>query len=209
MEESQTGRAALPEDSRVYRGRPRSAHCHENILDAVLALLAKEGYGAVTIEGVARHAGVGKQTIYRWWRSRAELVLEAFANHAANKIPVPNTGSLKRDLEIFLNATFVRLTETSGPIARGLIADAALDPEFNEVMRTVFVAKRRKAMRDILERAVRRGELSKRTELELMIDVLFGPMWYRLLNLHGPLDAAFAKKLVKSVLHGFSPAASL
>jgi AcrR family transcriptional regulator len=196
--------AAPAEDSRIYRGRPRSVYCQENILDSVLALLEKEGYGAITIEGVARHAGVGKQTIYRWWRSRAELVLEAFANHAANKIPVPDKGSLKRDLEIFLTATFIRLNETSGPIARGLIADAALDAEFNEVMRNVFIAKRRLALREILERGVRRGELAKRADLELIVDLFYGPMWYRLLNQHAPLDAAFAKRLVKSVLEGFS-----
>ena len=116
------------------RGRPRSEHSHEAILDAVLKLLEDEGYGALTIEGVARQAGVGKQTIYRWWKCRAELVLEAYANHTASKIPLPDKGSLRADLEAFLTAGCKRLTDISGPIMRGLMADAVLDDEFREVL---------------------------------------------------------------------------
>ena len=78
--------------TRPVRGRPRSEDSHEAVLGAVLDLLDKEGYGAVTIEGVARQAGVGKQTIYRWWKSKAELVLEAYANHSASKLPMPDKG---------------------------------------------------------------------------------------------------------------------
>src|SRR5581483_6685625 len=100
-----TASKAAP-DSKPARGRPRSEHSHEAILDAVLRLLEAEGYGALTIEGVARHAGVGKQTIYRWWKCKAELVLEAYANHAASKIPVPDKGNLRGDLEAFLTASF-------------------------------------------------------------------------------------------------------
>ena len=195
----------IPEDDApAQKGRPRSAECHGAILDSVLQLMNKEGYHAVTIEGVARHAGVGKQTIYRWWGSRAELILEAFANHAADMVPTPDRGSLREDLESFMNAGFKRLFRDYGAIMRGLMADAVLDPDFNKILREAFILKRRAATRVILERGVERGEISKEADLELMIDMLFGPVWFRLLVQHAKLDAAFARQLVGAVIGAFA-----
>jgi len=187
-------------DPKPCRGRPRSEHSHEAILDAVLELLEAEGYGALTIEGVARQAGVGKQTIYRWWKCKAELVLEAYANHAASKIPVPDRGSVRGDLEAFLAAACKRLTDISGPIMRGLMADAVHDEEFREVLMNAFLGKRRDAMKEILERGVARGEVDAGADLDFACDLIFGPMWYRLLLQHGKLDARFARQLTGAVL---------
>jgi AcrR family transcriptional regulator len=187
------------------RGRPRSEHSHEAILDAVLELLEAEGYGALTIEAVARQAGVGKQTIYRWWKCKAELVLEAYANHAASKLPVPDKGSVRADLEWFLTGGFKRLTDISGPIMRGLMADAVLDAEFRDVLLNAFIAKRRDALKQMLERGIARGELDRETDLDFACDMLFGPMWYRLLLQHNKLDARFARQLSHLVLTAFGP----
>lgn len=195
----------LEEDVPAQKGRPRSAECHGAILDSVLELMQKEGYNAITIEGVARHAGVGKQTIYRWWGSRAELILEAFANHAADMVPTPDRGSLREDLEVFMNAGFKRLFRDYGAIMRGLMADAVLDPDFNKILREAFILKRRAATRVILERGVERGEVAKSADLELMIDMLFGPVWFRLLVQHAKLDAGFASQLITAVITAFAP----
>lgn len=195
----------LEEDAPAQKGRPRSAECHGAILDSVLELMQKEGYNAITIEGVARHAGVGKQTIYRWWGSRAELILEAFANHAADMVPTPDRGSLREDLEVFMNAGFKRLFRDYGAIMRGLMADAVLDPDFNKILREAFILKRRAATRVILERGVERGEVAKSADLELMIDMLFGPVWFRLLVQHAKLDAGFASQLITAVITAFAP----
>jgi AcrR family transcriptional regulator len=192
-------------DVRPLRGRPRSEDSHGAILDAVLALLEGEGYRALTIESVARQAGVGKQTIYRWWKSKAELVLEAYANHAASKLPLPDKGSLRADLEWFFCSAFKRLTFISGPTMRGLMADAVYDPEFLEILREVLIAKRRAALHQVLERGRVRGELSPDADLDVMIDLLFGALWYRLLVQHAKLDSRFARQLVASVLDGFTP----
>jgi AcrR family transcriptional regulator len=192
-------------DATAVRGRPRSAECHGAILEAVLQLMQKDGYNAVTIEGVARHAGVGKQTIYRWWGSRAELILDAFANHAADLVPTPDRGSLREDLEVFINAGFKRLSRDFGAIMRGLMADAVLDPEFNKILREAFVSRRRAATREILRRGVERGEIAPDTDLELTIDMLFGPVWFRLLVQHAKLDAKFARQLVDAILAAFAP----
>jgi len=191
-------------NGRPLRGRPRSEDSHEAILGAVVALLEQEGYGALTIESVARQAGVGKQTIYRWWKSKAELVLEAYANHAASKLPVPDKGSLRADLESFFCAAFKRLTDISGPTMRGLMADAVYDPEFLEILREVLIAKRRAVLYRVLERGRARSELKPDADLDVMIDLLFGALWYRLLVQHAKLDSRFAKQLVGDVLDGFA-----
>ena len=199
------GEQAAETESRPLRGRPRSEDSHEAILDAVVDLLDREGYGAVTIEGVARQAGVGKQTIYRWWKSKAELVLEAYANHAASKLPMPDKGNLRADLEWFFCGAFKRLTDISGPTMRGLMADAVYDPEFLEILREVLIAKRRVVLEKVLERGLARGELKSDADLDVMIDLLFGALWYRLLVQHAKLDSRFAKQLVAAVLDGFTP----
>ena len=203
-----TGKTAAEQgtepETRPFRGRPRSEDSHEAILDAVLELLNQEGYSALTIEGVARHAGVGKQTIYRWWKCKAELVLEAYANHAASKLPTPEKGSLRADLEWFFCAAFKRLTDISGPTMRGLMADAVYDPEFLEILREVLIAKRRAVLLQVLESGRARGELKPDADLDVMIDLLFGALWYRLLVQHAKLDSRFAKQLVASVLDGFA-----
>lgn len=190
-------------ETKPCRGRPRSEHSHEAILDAVLQLLEDEGYGALTIEGVARQAGVGKQTIYRWWKCRAELVLEAYANHAASKVPIPDKGNLKADLETFLCAGFKRLTDISGPIMRGLLADAVLDDEFREVLLNAFINKRQAALRELFTRAIARGEIGRDTDLELASDLVLGPIWHRLLLKQGKLDVRFARQLTSAVLAAF------
>ncbi|MEO8006812.1 MAG: TetR/AcrR family transcriptional regulator [Betaproteobacteria bacterium] len=197
----------LPEDAdqKTLRGRPRSMECHGAILDSVLQLMQQEGYNAVTIEGVARHAGVGKQTIYRWWGSRAELILEAFANHAADLVPTPDRGSLREDLEVFISAGFKRLFKGYGEIMRGLMADAILDPEFNKILREAFILRRRAATKEILKRGIQRGEIAKDTDMDLMIDMLFGPVWFRLLVQHAKLDATFARQIIDAVLTAFAP----
>ena len=195
----------IEDDAPAQKGRPRSSECHGAILDSVLQLMQKDGYNAVTIEGVARHAGVGKQTIYRWWGSRAELILEAFANHAADLVPTPDRGSLREDLEAFISAGFKRLSRDYGAIMRGLMADAVLDPDFNKILREAFILRRRAATMEILKRGVERGEIAKNTDLELMTDMLFGPVWFRLLVQHAKLDTAFAKQLVGAVIGAFAP----
>jgi AcrR family transcriptional regulator len=192
-------------EARPVRGRPRSEDSHEAVLGAVLDILDKEGYGAVTIEGVARQAGVGKQTIYRWWKSKAEMVLEAYANHSASKLPMPDKGHVTADLESFFCGAFKRLNDISGPTMRGLMADAVYDPEFLEILRDVLIAKRRDALMQVLERGVARGDLRADADLVVMTDLLLGAVWYRLLVQHAKLDSRFAKQLVNDCLNGFAP----
>ena len=162
---------------------------------AALRLLHDRGYRSVTIEGIASEAGVGKQTIYRWWQSKAEVILEAFTRHTAGRITVPDSGNVKTDLQNFLTQAFDSLARESGEVVRGLMSEALVDPDFAETMHDIFITRRRSALRGILLKGIERGELVSDVDIELIIDLIYGPMWYRLLNKHAPLNPGFAKQI--------------
>lgn len=165
-------------------------------------LLREEGYASLTIDGIAHRAGVGKQTIYRWWKGKPELVLEAFASYASREIPLPDTGTVKADVEAFLANSFRKLNEGAAPVVRGLMADAILDPAFGDLLREVFISRRRDALKILLQRGIEREEVSADADIELAVDMLFGPMWYRLLNRHAPLNRRFASGLASRLMQG-------
>jgi AcrR family transcriptional regulator len=175
------------------RGRPRSDAARRAIHEAALRLLATGGYRALTMERIAAAAGVGKQTVYRWWPSKAAVVLDALAAHADADIAVPDTGDGVKDLTRFLAATFRALRNGDAPIVRALMAEAQHDATFARNFWTELIAQRRDAMRTILSRAQARGELAADTDLDLLVDLAYGVMWYRLLLDNAPLtDAAAA-----------------
>lgn len=182
------------------RGRPRDEAARSAILGAAMALLRAQGYRAITIEAIAAKAGAGKQTIYRWWPSKAAVCLDALATHAEFAIGVPDTGKLAKDLDMFLEATFAALKRGSAPIVRSLMAEAQFDPRFAKDFRRRFIALRRRAGAAIIERAIERGELPRRADVEFLTDLVFGPMWYRLLNGHAPLDRRFKTQVVTAVV---------
>ena len=178
-------------------GRPRSDEARQAILSAALAELGDRGYAAVTVEGIAARAGVGKQTIYRWWPSKADVVLEAAGVEAEARIAVPDRGSLAADLRGFLAATFRQRSQQR--VVVGLMAQALLDAAFAEKFREQFLFGRRAALRAVFERADERGELPAGVDVELLIDVVFGVLWYRLLIGHAPLTPRAARQLAELV----------
>lgn len=179
-------------------GRPRSDQARQAILSAALAELLERGYGALTVDGIAARAGVGKQTIYRWWASKADVVLEAAGAEAAGRIKVPDTGALETDLRAFLTMTF-RLRDQQ-PVVVGMMAQSLLDPEFAVKFREQFIFGRRAALRALFERAHDRGELPSGVRVELMLDVVFGVLWYRMLVGHAPLTQHTARQLTDTVM---------
>lgn len=181
----------------------RNPQSHQAILDATVALLAEEGYAHMSIEAIARRAGVSKKTIYRWWSSKAAVVMEAYMTNTAQEILVPDTGSIQKDLEQLFTQVFKILTTTpAGAAMSGIMVDAQTDPAIAQLFREQFIVNRRLATRQILERGIARGELQPDCDIECAIDTLYGPMWYRLLVGHQPLNSTFAQTLVKQVLAG-------
>jgi AcrR family transcriptional regulator len=191
----------------VRRGRRRSDRSHQAIIAATQELLVERGYRALTIEGVAARAGVGKQTIYRWWPSRAALVLEAYLVASDRvQLPAPDSGSTTEDVRALIGWIAAVLAEpTGGRVVAGLVGDMQHDPELAEGFRHDVVPPRRQAMLAALERGRERGEVRADADLELAVDTLHGAVFYRLLLSGEPLDAAFAERLSDQVLDGLAP----
>jgi len=183
-------------------GRPRSEDSRRAIHEAALRLVARVRYGAITMDALAAEAGVGKQTLYRWWSSRADVMLEVARTLASEHVVVPDGGSLGKDLTRFVAATF-GLLETQSPalaaLLRGLMAEAQLDPAFLQRLRTGLLEERRAALRELFVRAKGRGELRPRWDIELGVDLVFGVLWYRLLVAGAPFDRAAARELADAV----------
>jgi AcrR family transcriptional regulator len=177
-------------------GRPRSAETHRAILCAVGSLLAESGYSDLSIEAVAAKAGVGKQTIYRWWPGKADLVMEYLLGVSA-EMPRPDTGTMAEDLRIFLLSSMEGWTIGKlGPVVTALMAEAQSDPRFGELFFRKLISARRAILKEILARGQARGELDAGRDLDLLADLIYGPLWYRLLLKHAPLDAAFLDDLL-------------
>lgn len=179
-------------------GRPRSEAARRAILDAASGELNERGYAALTIQGIAQRAGVGKQTVYRWWPSKADIVLEALVEVAEARIVMPDTGALPTDLTAFLKATFRQRGQR--PVLLGLMAEALLDPAFARKFRDRFLFSRRAVLRAILDRAAARGEIAADVDPELLIDVVYGVLWYRLMLDHAPLTEEAGERLADLVV---------
>ncbi len=199
---------AMTETSPAPRGRRRSAHSHQAILRATSDLIREDGYSNLSIEAIAARAGVGKQTIYRWWPSRAALALEAYlAGSDAVLQPRLDAGPTQEDVRQLLDWLVAVLVEPiGGRVVAGLIADLQHDPDLAERFHRDVVPARRRAMLEALARARQRGELRADADLELAIDALHGAIIYRLLLSGEPLDAGFTERLAQHVLDGIARA---
>ncbi|MFF8592182.1 TetR/AcrR family transcriptional regulator [Streptomyces sp. NPDC015220] len=187
-------------EARPHTGRRRNEAARRAILDAALHLLADSDGAPVSVETIARAAGVGKQTLYRWWPSKGAVLLEALTERAAQDVPSPDTGSLPGDLRALATATFQAAQgPPTAPALRTLVREAARDPHLAELMAT-FTETRRAAVRLILERGRDRGELPADRDIDLMIDQFYGFFWYRFLLGHAPLDATTAQDITDSLL---------
>ncbi|MDX6503355.1 MAG: hypothetical protein QOE29_480 [Gaiellaceae bacterium] len=193
------------------RGRPRSEKAREAILDAAAELLLAQGLGAVSMDAVAERAGVSKATIYRWWPTKETLALDALYHEWAAASPgAGETGSLRADL-LSLLRPWVRLVgkRPYGRVIGALITEAHTDPAFAEQWREHFVEPRRDQARPILTHAIERGELPATTDPELALDLLYGPLYHRLLHGHAPLTDRFLSALVDTVIAGLAAAPAI
>ena len=185
-------------------GRPRSEPARRAVLDAALRLVRRDGYPAVTIKGIAEEAGVGRQTVYRWWDSKAAILLEAIIDFALPIVMPEQTADPVHDLRETLRGSF-RLSPVAGPIISGLMADATHDSAVMDQLQTELLAKRRATVRELLERAQRDGLVGKGADLDLVTDMVWGTMWYRVLSRHAPVDEALADEVTEAVLRLLGP----
>lgn len=180
------------------RGRPRNTQSHKAVLNAAFAVLERDGYAATTIERIASEAGVAKQTIYRWWNGKAPLFMEVLAHKAGQAVDLPDTGNFRDDLAKLLTGTFAAVSDALRPLMRALAVELLQDEVFAVSMRDVFVERRRANVRALVQRGIGRGELPLDVDVELICDIVFGTMWYRLLFDHAPLDKDAAERLANA-----------
>jgi AcrR family transcriptional regulator len=195
-----------PEDpgGRAAKGRAperRSDRARIAVLHAADDLLVERGYAAVTIEGIAARAGVAKQTIYRWWPSKFDVLMDTFLEDAEGALQLPDTGSTAGDLRQHLRQLARFLTESAaGKVMLALIGQAQHDEAMAAVFRRRFLDERRALDRSILERGVARGDIRPDADLDLAIDMVYGPVYHRVLLTGLPVDPAFTDGLINNVL---------
>lgn len=185
-------------------GRPRSEETKKAILTAAYELLSENGFDAVTIEGIAERAGVSKATIYKWWPGKAAVVLDGYFAATKLLLPVPDTGSVKEDLFLQANNLSAFITGPKGKMITELIGAGQINPAIANEYRSRFFQPRRQISRDILERGIARGELRKDLDVERSIDLIFAPLFYRLLITGDTLDSLFITGLLEDVLEGLA-----
>lgn len=180
------------------RGRPRDENARARVLEAALQLVRIEGLGAATVERIAREAGVGKQTIYRWWPSRAQVFLDALTSFVEQIARIPDTGALETDLSGLAEANDKAASAQLLPLMRALVAEGVADPDFMDVFKRGYLDARRQKARLIFERAAARGEI-KASDIEALLDAYYGSLWLRILFETGPVDRQAAASIAKTV----------
>jgi AcrR family transcriptional regulator len=182
------------------RGRRRDPNTQQSILKATRELLLEVGYSLITIEGVAARAGAGKATIYRWWPTKGEMVLEATSDHL-NIGLVPDTGDTRRDL----HAAIQQLIETFTDPLAGIVIIAVIgylddDPTMAMTFRDTVVYPWRTSAAEAIQRGIDRGDLPPDTDIQFTLDVIVGVVFQRTLTLAQPMTDGLEQAVLKLVL---------
>ena len=189
-------------EKKPARGRPRDPALRRKIIAATAALLDEGGITAVTMEAVAAKARVGKPTLYREWPNAQALAMAAFLE--TTRAQKPRTGKT-RPLDALreqLRAIARGFSTRSGRNTAMMIAAAQHDSELAKVFRNRFIMARREEGRTLLTRAIAAGALRADTDTDLALDLIYAPLYFRLLIGHGPLDAAFTDAILDAALKG-------
>jgi AcrR family transcriptional regulator len=184
------------------KGRPRDVKLQHVILTVAYELLLEGGFEDVTIDKIAEKAGVSKATIYKWWPNKAAVVAEGFFEAAASRLPVPDTGSVLKDIMIHAVNLSLFMESKEGRVISELIGQGQMDAALIQVFREYYVKPRRAESGMILRRGIDRGELGKELEIESSIDLIYGPLFYRLLVSGEKLTEDRVKLMVYTVFNG-------
>jgi AcrR family transcriptional regulator len=185
-------------------GRPRSEKTKLDILNASYDLLIENGFAEVTIEKIAERANVSKATIYKWWPNKAAVVMDGFLNTTNLELPIPDTGSAVEDMFIQVENFAIFLTSKKGNVITEIIAQGQSDTKLAEIYRKAYFTPRREISKQILERGISKGELRKDLNMEVIIDLIWGPVFYRLLITGEVIDNNFIKNIIDYAFEGIS-----
>ena len=186
-------------------GRPRSEQARLAILGSALKLLGKNGFSDLTIEDVAAQANVSKATVYRWWPNKAALIADAFASSTTRTLHFPDTGSLYTDMSQQMRQLVKVFRSRRGRIVSAILGGGQSDKDLIAAFRERFLWPRRQEAYATLRRAIRRGELRRDVDMDLLLDSLYGPIYMRFLVRHANLTADFIDRLCELILGGARP----
>jgi AcrR family transcriptional regulator len=190
---------------------PRAERSRQAILEATRELLAAPGgVRTLTVEAVAARSGVAKTTIYRRWRDRWHLALDAVMIDMLPRFEDPvDVGDTRKELITFVDSVVKAWAETAqGPVMQALVSQIATDPELSRIYREQVVEPRREQLRPVIERGIARGDLRAGTDLRIVHELMLGPVVYRLLFSGPPLDRKLSESVTDAVLDAFAPSPS-
>ena len=171
------------------------------IRNAVMQELAEVGYGRLSIEAVARRAGVGKTAIYRRWSNKLEMVLEIVSDVAGRSVPLPDTGTFAGDLQLLMMIVSRALQHRiASQIIPDLMAEASRNPQIAETLQTALRTHQQAVGDKLIGQAVARGELPEGTDPEVAVDLILGPLYWRLAVARTPLGDDYLDKLIAAVM---------
>ncbi len=180
-------------------GRPRDGQIDSEVVSAVLSVLRTSGYRSITIEGIARDIRRARTSLYRRWPTKRHLVVYAVVSELGDN-PAPDTGNLRRDLEGAVRTLWNAFGGPLGQALGGLVAEMAQDEELAATIRQEVLASRRQSMRAAFARARERGEVRDDLDIELVLDMLTGPFYFRTLFKHAPINGQTPSQVVEYVL---------
>jgi AcrR family transcriptional regulator len=184
----------------ISRGRPRDQDAQKAVLDAAIEIILELGAVGLTFDAIARRAGTSRPTLYRWWSSTGEILLDALLEVTKRKVAYAHGGSLVDDLKRHAQEYVVLLTGPYGAAYRAIFSQGLADDDFMKLVRDKLIAPRRQLTRERLFKAINSGELPEATDLDALIDALYAPFLYRLFLGHQKLTATYAKNHVRYVM---------
>jgi AcrR family transcriptional regulator len=184
------------------RGRRRSLQAEAAILKATLYLLERQPLRKVTADAIARRAGVSKTTIYKWWPNKSLVALDAYLAGMTEQVAMPDTGSAELDFTQQLKSVMAFYTSPLGRLFCQFLAEGQSDPGFLALFRERFLYARRDTARVMWRRGVDRGEIREEVYGEIVLDLIYGPMIFRLLAGHGSLSDRESEAVVEAVFGG-------
>jgi AcrR family transcriptional regulator len=183
-------------------GRPRSEEARKAILQSTLELLKESGFNDLSIESIAAHAEVGKATVYRWWPNKAALVIDAFVSAVGQDLRYPATGPALQAFRGQMERWIPVFNSPLGKVIAAVIGAGQSDPEIIEAFRVHWVEPRRREARDLIAQSVKAGELRDDIDADTILDLLYGPLYLRLMIRNGPLTHELIDEIFSVVLPG-------
>ena len=178
------------------RGRPRSSEARQAILKAFVTAVKEQGYSKISIDQLSKASGVSRSTIYRWYKEKVDIALDAAASIAEADKETPLSGDLETDLRRHFTNSFntANTANTLGQLFTAMMAEAQSNPEFSERVWEEFSKLRREHLKTI----ILQGH-TQNSDIELLMDMVMGALWYRMMSGHAALDEAFSQALIKKI----------